>query len=133
LVDKGDVQPFDGDLDDYRTHVLRSRSDDGGASRSGSAKSEPNQRDQRRQLAQTRKSLAPMKAKISELETFIEKAQAKLQAIDKAFLDPAIIQDGEKVAELSRNRADAEAKLEKWEMRWLELSDAYEAGLAEAR
>ncbi|MEM1376043.1 MAG: ABC-F family ATP-binding cassette domain-containing protein [Pseudomonadota bacterium] len=123
LVDDGDVQPFDGDLDDYASLVLRKRSGD---ERQG----ETTAKNQRQSKAQTRKNLAPIKAKLSELEAYIEKAQAKLEAIDNAFLDPLISQDGDKVQELAKNRADAEAKLEKWEERWLELSEEYEAGMA---
>lgn len=126
LVDRGDVQPFDGDLDDYAALVLRKRSGGNKASNKPDGNSAKNQRQQQ---AQARKNLAPLKAKLTELENYIDKAQAKLAAIDKAFLDPAIAGDGDKVQELARNRADAEAKLEKWELRWLELSEEYEAGV----
>ncbi|MEL6819707.1 MAG: ABC-F family ATP-binding cassette domain-containing protein [Pseudomonadota bacterium] len=125
LVEGGDVQPYDGDLDDYAALVLRKRAGNDKAAKPDTK----SQKNQRQQQAQTRKNLAPLKAKLTELESFIEKAQVKLEAIDKAFLDPKIAQDGDKVQELARNRADAEAKLEKWEERWLELSEEYEAGM----
>ncbi|MEL6920519.1 MAG: ATP-binding cassette domain-containing protein [Pseudomonadota bacterium] len=127
LVDAGDVQPFDGDLDDYSALVLKKRS---GSAKADTKPVDDGQKNQRQKQAKTRKTLAPLKAKLTELESYIDKAQSKLEAIDKAFLNPAIAQDGEKVQELARNRADAEAKLAKWEERWLELSEEYEAGVA---
>ncbi len=121
LVSDGTVKPFDGDLEDYRAQILTKpapaeRSEPAGASGKG----------KRREAAQRRAELAPMRKKISELEGLIAKAEKVIQAIDAEFLKPETTANGARVTELSRKRAQAEEKRLGWEDDWLALSAEYE-------
>jgi len=122
LVGDGTVSPYDGDLDDYRALILKR--EPSGARQAEAPAS--NARHKRKRAAARRADLAPMRKRISELEGLVDKADRVIAAIDAEFLRPEVAADGERVAELSRKRTEAEQKRAAWEERWLTLSAEYE-------
>jgi energy-coupling factor transporter ATP-binding protein EcfA2 len=71
LVDGGTVKPFEGDLDEYRSFLADKAR--GGARPNGA----PPKKDEKRERAEKRASLAPMQQKLKQLETDIAKLEAE--------------------------------------------------------
>ena len=67
LVDAGRVAPFDGDLDDYPAW-LAARDPDADGGRSATARDGADRKQQRRQAADMRKILAPLRNRLQALE-----------------------------------------------------------------
>jgi ATP-binding cassette subfamily F protein 3 len=115
LVANGTVQPYDGDLDQYRRDVLgRSGADrmtgGGKAARgkgSGAKHSE----------------LAPLRKKIATLETEIEKLEREIATIDgKLAASASLSGNAAEIASLGRDRARLSDRLAKTEEDWLAAS-----------
>ncbi|MEM8651413.1 MAG: ABC-F family ATP-binding cassette domain-containing protein [Pseudomonadota bacterium] len=126
LVNNGQVEPYDGDLDSYRKLVLKS--DKPQASQDLGNPSATNSKvDSRRVSAEKRKELAPLRKKISEKETQIQKLEEAIQKLDSSLAKPGLFEnDPEKGVRLSKKRAEAERLLGEVEEAWLELSSEYE-------
>ncbi len=133
LVANGEVNPFDGDLDDYRRLVLAGtlgealkdvRERDGGEARMSRA-------ELRRAAAERRTEFAPLKRRIDEFDKDMSRLAKRLAEIDAALADPTLYdRDPAKVATLSKMRADVARSLSEAEHQWLALSEAYESAIA---
>jgi ATP-binding cassette subfamily F protein 3 len=128
LVAGGEVKPFDGDLDDYRRLVL-------GQARSGGngqpARTSPGRADQRRAAAQLRNELAPLRRRIAEAETTVQRLTDEIAGIDQTLSNGNLFtRDPAKAAALAKARADAVAALARAEDDWLAASAAFEAAMA---
>jgi ATP-binding cassette subfamily F protein 3 len=130
LVQNGGVAPFEGDLDDYRRLVLATADDEGqdGASKSDERRSRT---ETRRAAAERRAELAPLKRRITALETEMAKLGKRVGEIDQALADPKLYEnDPARAAKLAKERADAAGALAGAEEQWLELSGKYESASA---
>jgi ATP-binding cassette subfamily F protein 3 len=121
----GDVHRLEGDLDDYRQRIIAaersSQSRDKDKPEGGTSA------DRRREAAEKRKALQPLKKKVTAAESAIEKLTAAIARIDEALADPALYErDPAKAASLNKDRSDAEKALGKAEEDWLLLSAEYE-------
>jgi len=130
LVANGEVNPFEGDLDDYRRLVLTGSAGstpEGG----GAAEARASRADLRRAAAEKRSELAPLRRRIGEFEKEIAKLTRAIAEIDRALADPELYdRDPARVATLSRERAGAASALATAEDEWLTLSSAYEDALS---
>ena len=120
LVDKGTVQAFDGDMDDYRKLVLERA---GGGKRDSRKDAKP--------LAEQPKPvqrLPSLKKRIATQEDRIAKFTDLIARIDKALGDVSLfVREPQKAANLSRQRADLAAALAAAEDDWLLLTSESEA------
>ena len=135
LVANGEVQPFDGDLDDYRRFVLGNTANGprGSTTRASLPPERASRADLRRAAAERRSELAPLKRSIDELGNAIDRLGHEIAAIDKALADPRLYErDPAKAATLGKRRAAATMSLAEAEDRWLALSGEYESALAQA-
>jgi len=126
LVADGHVTPFEGDLDDYRRFLL---SGDSAPTRRVESAPEVKARkeDSRRNAAEKRHNLKPLKDKVTAAEHQIATLNAELAKLDKTLSDPLLFtKDPAKAASVSKKRADAQRKLEAAEKTWLNASEAYE-------
>ena len=131
LVRGGGVEPFDGDLDDYRRLVVAGGT---GASapprREGAIRPQAtaSKADQRREAAERRERAKPLAKRVRESEAEMERLTALIARIDAALAAPGLFErEPDKGAELGRKRARAAEALEAAEENWLEASGAYEA------
>ena len=131
LVANGEVHPFEGDLDDYRRFLLA----DEPAPEAAKAVAAPvkSKDEQRREAAERRRQLKPLKDKIDGAEHQIAELNSELAKLDKALADPLLFtRDPAKGKAVSKKRADAARKLADVESRWLKMQEEYETALAGA-
>jgi ATP-binding cassette, subfamily F, member 3 len=83
LVANGTVRPFDGDLDDYRA-LLAERA------RPAVAAETPRRRSDRRERADARAALAPLRRRAREAEDRLTRLATERSAIEARLADPAI-------------------------------------------
>ena len=128
LVEDGTVRTFEGDVDDYRNHVLAQRQQERRqqrAAKGGEAKPKPvkvpvERLDRDAKLA-LRKEARDAEAEIARLDKERKKIEAEL-ADGSAFKAGA-----GRAAELARLRADLGRRIEAAEARWLKVSGTLEA------
>jgi ATP-binding cassette subfamily F protein 3 len=114
------VTPYDGDLDDYRRMVLSARGMRASARDRVSGDREKPQRNK------TEKRV-PLKQKISDAETEIERINGIISKIDTALALPDLFQrDPKQAAQLSKARAGAASALQRAEEEWLAASSQYD-------
>jgi ATP-binding cassette subfamily F protein 3 len=124
LVADGTVRPFDGDLDDYRRQVVAS---DRGVSRGGGERS--SRRDLRRDAAEQRQRLAPLRKAAKDAEARVDRLARDKAQLDAKLSDPALYaqsRQGE-VVELKRRQAELIRETTAAEATWLEAAAALEA------
>jgi ATP-binding cassette subfamily F protein 3 len=126
LVADGGVHPFDGDLDDYRRFLLSG--DNAPTRREPPQKS--TKEDARRDAAEKRRRLKPLKDNVDAAEHEIASLNAEIAKYDRVLADPLLFsQDPAKAKNVSKKRADAMKKLADLETRWLRMQEEYEAAM----
>ncbi len=129
LVAEGRVDPFDGDLDDYRAWLAREARPEDPAAEAGST----SRREQRRLEADARNRLGvrrrPLERRLAELERRLAELSAAREALEAVLADPAIYEPSEKArlresllkrAELARAEAETEQS-------WMQVAEELEA------
>ena len=135
LVANGEVQEFDGDLQDYQVwlknynrtpdaQVKNSVPDNSVEKLSGAEK-----KAQRQQSAEARKKIAPLNKKSQQLEKEIEKNEKQLADVEHELADTDLYTDAKK--EALKMLLDRQAKTKKAiadkEAEWLEIQTQIEA------
>ncbi|HXA47356.1 MAG TPA: ABC transporter, partial [Burkholderiaceae bacterium] len=150
IVADGKLQPFDGDLDDYRDWLfktkLAAKTTTGNAAAAlpaaaattkinsvvAPAASVGDKRDQKRLDAEERQKLAarkkPIEAKLKKLEEQIAKRNAQKAVVDAKLADPEIYDQSKKkeLKVLLTDQAFYAKELEQLEAEWLEQQEALE-------
>ena len=114
LVGDGTVKPFDGDLDEYRQLLVERARPAAKADAAGS------RRDDRRERAEARAAVAPLRKKARDAEARLAKLAAETAAIEAKLADPAIYAPGRIAdvtaanARLAAIRREAAAEEEIW-------------------
>lgn len=125
IVEKGDVKRFDGDLEDYKRHLLDERAGERAAKRG--PKPQDGRKVARKNAAEIRKQLAPYKRAVERAEATVEKLLAKKDKVDSKLADPTIYEAGneKKVADLSRMASDLDNDIAAAEASWMEAEEKY--------
>lgn len=128
LVKDGRVEPFDGDLDDYKTIVTGQPAD----RREKREAEKANKADRRREAAQRRAALEPLAKQIRATEGLMDRLRKRIDGIEDELADPALYEkDAARATKLAKERSELASQLSGHEERWLEMSAEYEAGIAE--
>ena len=134
LVADGTVQPYDGDLDDYRRFLLdRARAERAAAKGGETVDAGASRKDQRRAAAEARAALAPLKKKATDAESQVNKLTEEKRRIEAKLADPALYSGpSDKLQKLQIDLGVVDKKLSVAEEAWLEHLEAYESAAAEA-
>ena len=128
LVKDGQVNPYDGDLADYRQLVT------GGAGdrRERREADKASKADRRREAAQRRAAMEPVAKEIRATEALMDRIRKRIDSIEDELADPAVYEkDPSTATQLAKERSKLTASLAGHEERWLTLSAEYEEGTAE--
>jgi ATP-binding cassette subfamily F protein 3 len=127
LVADGEVNAFDGDLNDYRRRVLSERSDDGTDKTQKPKQEKSTQVEQRRNSAERRAATAQLRQRVTKAQSDIDKLSKTIERLDGELADGTLFtRDPGKAAALAKQRADAAASLASAEEEWLSASAEYE-------
>jgi ATP-binding cassette, subfamily F, member 3 len=128
LVADGTVRPFDGDLDDYRA-LLSERARSASRNDVGTRRGSGHLTRDRRERAEARAALAPLRRQAKDAETRLARLAAERTAIEARLADPALYAPGRageitaanaRLAAIARETAAAEAA-------WLAAEEALAA------
>lgn len=129
LVDSGKATQFDGDLDDYSLW-LKNREQ---AQSTPKAEDKPdNRKDKRKQNAEQRKQLQPLKRIVDKHEKEMDLLTKRAAELEKQLADPDIYseQNKEKLKALLLKKSDIDGQLEETEMAWMEAAEEYEQAMS---
>jgi len=122
LVSGGRVEPFDGDLDDYRRILL-------------AGEPAPAQRKSAKPSAEPRggrRDLKPLKRRADQAERDVARLSDEIKTLDEALAAPELFRrDPANAAALAKRRDEAAHALEQAETTWLAAHGEYESALAE--
>jgi ATP-binding cassette subfamily F protein 3 len=121
LVADGTVRAFEGDMEEYRA-LLAERA------RPAARTEAPSRRDDRRDRAEARAQLAPLRRQAKEAEAALGKLAAERARIEAALADPALYGPGRaaEVTAANQRLVAIARETEAAEVRWLEASEALE-------
>jgi ATP-binding cassette subfamily F protein 3 len=132
LIHAGRVEPFDGDVDDYarwlERGVMPGAAAPSLAQAPSSAPTVEHRAQRRRDSAEQRKALAPLKSRLNRCDKRLAELATAAQQLDAQLADPALYlpqaraQQRDLVAERARIAQDINAV----ETEWLELSEELE-------
>ncbi|TFH85307.1 ATP-binding cassette domain-containing protein [Billgrantia azerbaijanica] len=135
------VEPFDGDLEDYRawlkTRLEGERREARAEKSERKAESEGPKEDRkaaRRAAAELREKLRPLKRQRDRAEQAMERVQDELAAVEEALADAALYTDAVRKEELTATLArqgELKSRLENLEADWLAAAEELEAMEAE--
>ena len=136
IVAEEKLQPFDGDLDDYRDWLFKTKLADKSSSSVNSTKTSDqlivDRREQRRMEAEERQRLGtlkkPIETRIKRLEEQMAKLQGRKAEVDAKLADSAIydVANKERLKVLLMEQASCTKELEQLESEWLEQQEALE-------
>jgi ATP-binding cassette, subfamily F, member 3 len=128
IVRDGTVSNYDGDMESYREELLASRTimkqRVNGATRDGDNK--PDRAGTRRQAAERRSELAPLKKTMQSAEKQVELLTSHLAKLDTALADPKLYEDAERSQKFVLERGQVAKRLTEAEEIWLQATDRYE-------
>lgn len=128
LVKDGAVNPYDGDLDDYKTLVTGVSVD----RREKREADKASKADRRREAAARRAALEPLAKEIRATEGLMDRLRTRIDLIEDELANPALYEkDPIKATRLAKERSELAAQLNGHEERWLTMSAEYEEGIAE--
>ena len=138
LVDSGQVDTFNGDLDDYRDWILKQQAQDKAKANSDAkaANSEPSEqkerkidrKEEKRREAEFRKQIAPFKKALEKHEKALDKCTGRLAEVEALLADSTLYSDDKKadLMALLDEQASIKQQLEEHEMAWLDAQEHME-------
>ena len=125
LVAHGKVEPFNGDLDDYRKLLVQLANSASTSSSNSSAESgKTDKKEQRRQAASNRTQLKPLRDRLRKEEQQVEQLSSKVAAIEAQLLDNTLYE--------ANRRSELNQLLQQQGQLRQQLADAENAWMATA-
>ena len=124
-VADGTARPFDGDLDGYR--ALLDEADRGGERRPSNGGKTDGGRTTRREAAERRLALEPLRRRAREAARAAERLGRELSALDRQLADPGeFAGGGAAFADALKRRAELAGRIAKAEADWLAAEEEIE-------
>lgn len=132
LVHDGQVEVFEGDLDDYQqwlSDLQRQENQQDAPDKENNANSAQARKDQKRREAEFRTQTQPLRKQIAKLELQMEKLGAELAAIEEKLADSALYDISRKaeLTECLQKQSQTKSALEETEMTWLDAQEQLES------
>jgi ATP-binding cassette subfamily F protein 3 len=125
LVEGGTVRPFDDDLDAYRRRLLER--DDAQTERGNGASGPDPRRAARRDAAERRIALEPLRRKSREAEAAAARLSAEQRALDAKLAAPgAFVGRGSALSDALKRRAELAGLIAEAEAEWFAAESAIE-------
>ncbi|QAV22850.1 ABC transporter ATP-binding protein [Proteus hauseri] len=142
LVHDGQVEPFNGDLDDYQQWLVDQNRQETQANKSQQEKdnstnttnlSAQDKKEQKRKEAEFRQQTQPLRKKLTTLESKMDKLSQELANIETALSDSSIYDTNRKneLSDYLSRQGVAKSALEEVEMEWMTLQETLEEMTAE--
>ena len=140
IVADGKLQPFDGDLDDYKDWLFQTRlsvTPPSVVSSTTDGSAPVDRREQKRLEAQERQRLSalrkPIEARLRKLESQIEPLSARLASVEQTLADSGIYEPSRKdeLKRLLEEQVSCKKTLDQLEGEWLDQQEALEKILAD--
>lgn len=128
LVAEGQVNNFDGDLDEYQQWILKSNRENTNTKAEQNNIPKIDRKEQRRQAAELRQQLNPVTSKISKVEKTIAKNEQELKNIETSLLDTKIYEDENKkeLQKMLQRQGLLQQENKMHEEKWLTLNEELE-------
>ncbi|QUY47299.1 ABC transporter ATP-binding protein [Serratia plymuthica] len=131
LVHDGQVEVFEGDLDDYQqwlSDLQRQENQQDAPEKENNGNSAQARKDQKRREAEFRTQTQPLRKQIAKLEQQMEKLGAELAAVEEKLADSALYDISRKadLTECLQKQSQAKSALEETEMTWLDAQEQLE-------
>ncbi|HEY0682683.1 MAG TPA: ATP-binding cassette domain-containing protein [Steroidobacter sp.] len=133
LVDQGRAQPFDGDLDDYAQWFTKREEAETSAEESAPTALSAEQKKQRkREEAERRNRLSPLKADIARLEKQLAKLEQERSTVETALAEPDIYSPAskQKLQDLLQKQTQLKRDISNIETEWLAASEKLDAEMS---
>jgi ATP-binding cassette subfamily F protein 3 len=124
LVDGGTVRSFEDDLEAYRRRLLER--DEPAESRASGSVAVNSRRAGRREAAERRRALEPLRQKARSAEEMAARLAAEQQALDRTLADPGAFGEGAALADALKRRAQLERRIAEAEAEWFEAATELE-------
>lgn len=133
LVHDGQVEPFNGDLEDYQQWMIdlqrqENQQESAPKSAEGTVNNAQSRKDQKRREADFRSQTQPVRKLIAQMEQQMEKLGAQLAALEEKLSDSGLY-DTDRKAELTQclqQQTQTKTALEEAEMTWLDAQEQLE-------
>ena len=123
LVANGTVRNFEGDLEDYRRHLLEARS----ATKPARSKGDViERRGERRAAAERRKELAPLRRQVHDAQKLVESLTTEHRTVERRLANPTTYAAAADIPVLVQRQADLARRLSAAEAAWLAAEEALE-------
>jgi ATP-binding cassette subfamily F protein 3 len=131
LVHDGQVEVFDGDLDDYQQWLVdlqRQENQQDAPDKENNTNSAQARKDQKRREAEFRSQTQPLRKQITKLEQQMEKLGVELAAVEEKLADSALYDISRKaeLTECLQKQSQTKSALEETEMTWLDAQEQLE-------
>src|SRR5712671_2499160 len=124
LVDDGTVRSFEDDLEAYRRRLLER--DEPAESRASGSVAVNSRRAGRREAAERRRALEPLRQKARSAEEMAARLAAEQQALDRTLAEPGAFGEGAALADALKRRAQLERRIAEAEAEWFEAATELE-------
>jgi ATP-binding cassette subfamily F protein 3 len=129
IVDQGLAKPFDGDLEDYaRWFMLREQQEEAQVTAANTPLTADQKKQKKREEAERRNKLTPIKTQIAQLEKDIAKLESERSTIESALSAEDIYLESSKtrLLDLLDKQGKINRSLETAETAWLEATEKLE-------
>ncbi|WP_411725419.1 ATP-binding cassette domain-containing protein [Methyloglobulus sp.] len=132
LVGEGQLQPFDGDLDDYRLWLAERKK--GEEKNTDDLTATVSRKDQRKQDAERRQKHKPLLDALKKAEQAVEKYHNEQRHLEFELAEPTLYAESEKdkLKKLLARKAEIDKALDAAETGWMEAEEQLEATKAES-
>jgi ATP-binding cassette subfamily F protein 3 len=128
LVENGRVQTYDGDLNDYRAHLLGNAGKRAAGRQDNSPRDSGGKKEDRKRSAEKRSSLGPLKKRLTAAEKQVVTLEAERSKLRAALADPKTYgKNVHKLLDLQKELGALEKNLAAAENEWLNAQEEWDA------